>query len=88
MRERRFERVPLEHDLLIGRYRLIDPVASVFVDARVAGDGSIGTGLLRRFVVTLDLPRRRVRLEAPEDRVQLEEKGRLQPQKDDVPPRQ
>ena len=87
LRERNFERVPLEHDLLIGRYRLLDPVASVFAEARLTGDASIGTGILRHFTVTLDLPKRRVRLEAPEDRVQLEEKRRLQPRSDDVPPR-
>ena len=87
LRERRFERVPLEQDLLVGRYRLLEPVASVFTEARVTGEGAIGTALLRHFTVTLDLPRRRVRLEAPEDRVQLEEKRRLQPESDDVPPR-
>jgi predicted aspartyl protease len=87
LRERKFERVPLEHDLLIGRYRLLEPVASVFTEARVTGDGSVGTALLRHFTVTLDLPRRRVRLEAPQDHVQLEEKRRLQPPGDDVPPR-
>ena len=87
LRERKFERVPLDHDLVIGPYRLLDPIASVFSEARVTGDGSIGTGLLRHFTVTLDLPSRRVRLEAPKDRVQLEDKRRLQPQSDDVSPR-
>lgn len=84
-RERDFERVPLERDLLIGRYRLVRPIASVLPGAEAAGAVAIGTGVLRHFTVTLDLPRRRVRLEAPDDVVQLEEKRRLQPGSDDVP---
>lgn len=84
-REREFERVPLERDLLIGRYRLVRPIASVLPGADAAGPVAIGTGVLRHFTMTLDLPRRRVRLEAPDDVVQLEEKRRLQPEGDDVP---
>jgi predicted aspartyl protease len=78
-RQREFERILLDHDLSLGRYRVLRPVASVFVDAKERGDGALGTGLLRHFTLTLDLPRRRLRLEAPQDEVHLEEKRRLQP---------
>lgn len=78
-RQREFDRFELSHDLMVGRYRLRHPIASVFRDAKATGDGALGTGVLRHFTVTIDLPRRRVRLQAPQDVIQLEEMRRPQP---------
>ena len=62
--QRAFERSPLNADLHLGRYRVERPSASIFVGDHQGRMGAVGTGVLREFVMTLDLVRRRVRLEA------------------------
>jgi hypothetical protein len=52
--------------LLLGRHRIERPSASVFTDEDGGQSGAVGTELLRRFIVTLDVPRRRIRLEEPQ----------------------
>jgi predicted aspartyl protease len=65
-RQRALDRVTLGSDLLLGRHRIERPSASVFTDEDGGRSGAVGTELLRRFIVTLDVPRRRIRLEEPQ----------------------
>ena len=62
LRERRVQAVPLTADLLIGPHRIHQPTASVF-PGDTGGPGAIGCGVLKAFSLTIDVPRRRVRLE-------------------------
>ena len=73
--EQPFQSIRLDGALTFAAHRLTRPAASLFPGDRGAGNGALGTGLLRHYVVTIDLPRRRVRFEGP---AEVAEPGRAQ----------
>ena len=69
--ERQFERITLQANIHLGRYRIERPPASVLLGEDRGRIGAIGTAVLKEFVMTLDLPQRRIRLEKDETVLRL-----------------
>lgn len=74
-RRREFQHVRLDAGLLLGRYHVARPNASVFPGEGATGQPAIGTALLKHFTLTLDLPHRRARLERQTDLVRPDERA-------------
>jgi predicted aspartyl protease len=69
--QRQFERITLQANIHLGRYRIERPPASVLLGEDRGRIGAIGTAVLKEFVMTLDLPQRRIRLENDETVLRL-----------------